>query len=254
MKTRPNALDNAENESGSAKHENGIRRPRYRRKRVRARKTWKRTRRPGNRRKRVRERKTWKRGPTPSEPPKTSPGAQNMKTGPDDLGIAENEYGCAKYENESRRPRNRQKRVRERKTWKRVTRPSVPSKTSPGAQNMKTGPDAIGIAENEFGSAKHENGIRRTRYRRKWVRARKIWKRDPTPSIPPKTCSEAQNMKTGPDSLGTAENVSGNAFKLICFCFLNCIGIISESLTFYFAGPFSESLSCYRIFAGCWST
>jgi hypothetical protein len=28
----------------------------------------------------------------------------------------------------------------------------------PGAQNMKTGPDAPGTAENESGSAKHENG------------------------------------------------------------------------------------------------
>jgi hypothetical protein len=32
MKTRPDALDTAENESGRAKHENGTRRPRYRRK------------------------------------------------------------------------------------------------------------------------------------------------------------------------------------------------------------------------------
>jgi hypothetical protein len=38
MKTRPNALDIAEKESGRAKHENESRRPRYRRIRVRKRK------------------------------------------------------------------------------------------------------------------------------------------------------------------------------------------------------------------------
>jgi hypothetical protein len=39
MKTGPDALRNAENESGSAKHENGTRPPPYRRKLVRERKT-----------------------------------------------------------------------------------------------------------------------------------------------------------------------------------------------------------------------
>jgi hypothetical protein len=39
---------------------------------------------------------------------------------------------------------------------------------------MKTGPDAVGTTENEFGSAKHENGTRRRLYRRKRVRERKI--------------------------------------------------------------------------------
>jgi hypothetical protein len=34
-------------------------------------------------------------------------------------------------------------------------------------QNMKTGPDAIGTVDNEFRSAKYENGTRRRRYRRK---------------------------------------------------------------------------------------
>jgi hypothetical protein len=38
---------------------------------------------------------------------------------------------------------------------------------SPGAQNIKTGPDALGTAENESGIAKLENGTRRTRHRRK---------------------------------------------------------------------------------------
>jgi hypothetical protein len=86
------------------------------------------------RRKRVRERKTGKRDQTPSVPPTMTPGAQNMKTGHDALGTAENESGRANHENGSRRPRNRQ---------------------------------------NESRSAKHENGIRRPRYRRKRVRERK---------------------------------------------------------------------------------
>jgi hypothetical protein len=38
---------------------------------------------------------------------------------------------------------------------------------SPGAQNMKKGPDTLDTAENEYGSAKDENGPRRPRYRRK---------------------------------------------------------------------------------------
>jgi hypothetical protein len=48
--------------------------------------------------------------------------------------------------------------------------PSVPQKTSPGVQNMKMGPDALGTAEIESGSAKHENGSRRYRYRGKRLR------------------------------------------------------------------------------------
>jgi hypothetical protein len=70
----------------------------------------------------------------PSVPPKTSVGSQNMKT---------------------------------------VADASVPPKISPEAQNMKTGPDALDTAENESGGVKHENGIRRPRYRRKHVRERK---------------------------------------------------------------------------------
>jgi hypothetical protein len=42
--------------------------------------------------------------------------AQNMKTGPDTLGTVKNESGSAKHEKVTRRPRNRRKRVRERKT------------------------------------------------------------------------------------------------------------------------------------------
>jgi hypothetical protein len=42
-----------------------------------------------------------------------------------------------------------------------------------GAQSIKTEADALGTVENDFGSAKLENGTRRPRYRRKRVRARK---------------------------------------------------------------------------------
>jgi hypothetical protein len=54
---------------------------------------------------------------------------------------------------------------------------------------MKTGPDTLGTAENYSECAKHENGTRRTRLRRKRVRAR--------------------YMKIRPDTLDTAENESG---------------------------------------------
>jgi hypothetical protein len=48
--------------------------------------------------------------------------------------------------------------------------PSIPPEMNPGAKNMKTGTDALSIAENVFGHVKHENGTRRPRYRRKRVR------------------------------------------------------------------------------------
>jgi hypothetical protein len=98
MKTKSDALGTAKNESGSAKHANGTQHPRYRRKRVR-------------------ERKTWKRNPTPTAPPKTSTGSQKMKTGPDALGTARNESGSAKHENGTWRPQYCPKRVWECKTW-----------------------------------------------------------------------------------------------------------------------------------------
>jgi hypothetical protein len=192
MKTGPEALGIAENESGSAKYEKGTRRTRYRRKRVRV-------------------SKTRKRDQTHSVPPKMSPGAQNIKTGTDALSTAENESGRAKHENGIRRTRHRRKLVRERNSWKRDPTPSEPPKISPGAQNMKTGPDALGASENESGRAKHENGTRRTWHRRKQIRKRKILKRDPTHSTSPKMSRGAQNMKKEPDALGTAEKESRSA-------------------------------------------
>jgi hypothetical protein len=65
-------------------------------------------------------------------------GAQNKKMRSDVLGTSENETGSAKYENGTRRPRYRRKRVWERKKF-------------------KTSPDALGTSENESASAKHEN-------------------------------------------------------------------------------------------------
>jgi hypothetical protein len=59
---------------------------------------------------------------------KMNSGAQNMKTGPNAFGTAENKSG---------------------------------------SENMKTGPNGLGTAENDFGRAKHENGIGRPQYRRK---------------------------------------------------------------------------------------
>jgi hypothetical protein len=97
MKTGHDALGTAENESGRVKHQNGTGRPRYRRKRV-----W--------------GRKAAKRDPTPPKTPKMSPGAQNKNAGPDAPGTAEKGSGSANHENETRRPRYRRKRVRERKT------------------------------------------------------------------------------------------------------------------------------------------
>jgi hypothetical protein len=148
-----------------------------------------------------------------------------MKTGPDALGIAENESGSIKHENGTRRPRYRQKRVRGCKTIKRDPNSPEQPNTSPSAQNKKTGPDALGTAENESGHAKHENGTGLPRYHRKRVRERKTLKLDTTPSVPPKICPGAkkdptpsvspktslgaQNMKTGPEDLGTDENESG---------------------------------------------
>jgi hypothetical protein len=44
---------------------------------------------------------------------------------------------------------------------------------SPGAQNMITGPDTHGTAENESEQAKHENGTGWPQYRQKRERKRK---------------------------------------------------------------------------------
>jgi hypothetical protein len=54
------------------------------------------------------------------------------------------------------------------------------------------GPDTLGTVENEYGSAIHENGTRRS-----WISS--------------KTSSGALNMKTGPDALKTVEKDSGLA-------------------------------------------
>jgi hypothetical protein len=52
--------------------------------------------------------------------------------------------------------------------------PSVPQKASPGAQKIKIGPDALYIAENVSGLAKHEKQV-------------------PTPSVPSKISHPRNN-------------------------------------------------------------
>jgi hypothetical protein len=138
-------------------------------------------------------------------------GRTKMKTRPGALGTAENESRSSKQENWTRRPRYRRKRGRARNMRKPDSTPSVPSKMSPRAQNMKIGPDNLGTVENESGRAKHENGYRRPRYRRKRVRARITLKQDPMAAVTPKMSPGTQNLKTGPDDLGTAENDSSSA-------------------------------------------
>jgi hypothetical protein len=74
---------------------------------------------------------------------------------------------------------------------------------------MNTWLDALGTVENGSGSAKHENWTIRPRNRWKWVQKRKPWEVDATLSVPLKTGSKAQNMKTGTGALDTAQNVPG---------------------------------------------
>jgi hypothetical protein len=75
-------------------------------------------------------------------------GHAKHKMRPDALRTVEIDSGSAKHENETRRPRNRRKRVWERKTRKRDPTHSTPPKSSLLAHNMKTGPGALGTGEN----------------------------------------------------------------------------------------------------------
>jgi hypothetical protein len=128
MKAGLYVLGTTENESGSAKYEKG-------------------TRRPGYRQKRVQKRKLFNRELTLLLPPKTSPGAQNMKIGLYALGTTGNNFGRTKHENITLRPRYCQKLVSERNIRNLDPTPSVPQKTSLGEQNMKKGTDALGTFE-----------------------------------------------------------------------------------------------------------
>jgi hypothetical protein len=78
---------------------------------------------------------------------------------------------------------------------------------SPGAQKMKSGPDNLGTAENEFGRVNHENGTRHPRSRFHIVSLPNSF--STSVSVPPKTSLVAQNMKSGPDALSTIKNYSG---------------------------------------------
>jgi hypothetical protein len=132
-----------------------------------------------------------------------------MKTGADALGTAENMSMSGKHENETGCPRYGQKLVRERKTLDSMS--SVQLKTSPGAQNMKTGPDALGTAENMFGSGKHEKLNETPLVRPKTSKETQNMKMGTTSSVTLKTSPGAQYKKTGPDALGSAINDSGRA-------------------------------------------
>jgi hypothetical protein len=163
-----------------------------------------------------------------------------MKSWPSALGTVQNESRSAKCENWTRRRRYHRKWVMNWKTWKVDLTPSVHSKICPRAQNIKTGPGAVGSVENDFsstklekwtgpsvlpkispkaqnmknildaegtvqnkfGSIKRENWTRQPRYDRKWVRERETWKVDSAPSEPLKMSLRVQNMKTGPDAFG----------------------------------------------------
>jgi hypothetical protein len=148
---------------------------------------------------------------TPLIPPKTSPRAQNVKMGLDALGTAENESRSAKHENGIWRPRYRRNRVRERRTWKRDPTPSVPAKTSPGAQNVKMGPYALRTAENESRSTKPENGTRRTRHRQKRVGSTKHGNMTQRSRYRRKWVRERKRRTQDPDAPGIAENEFGSA-------------------------------------------
>jgi hypothetical protein len=137
MKTGPDALGTVANESGSAKHENGIQRPPYRPKRVWERKSFKQESMPSWPPQTSPGAQNMKIGLMPSVPPQTSPGAQNMKTGSVAHDTAQNESESAKHENGTRRTRYRRKRVKVCKTCKRDTIPSVPSKNSSREQKIK---------------------------------------------------------------------------------------------------------------------
>jgi hypothetical protein len=75
-------------------------------------------------------------------------GSEKHEKGRNALGTTENESGGAKYEKGTWYPRYRRKRVLERKTLKRDPIPTVPPKMSPGEQNMKKDPYALGTTEN----------------------------------------------------------------------------------------------------------
>jgi hypothetical protein len=72
-----------------------------------------------------------------------------MKKGPDALDTAGDDSGSAKQKNGTSHPQYRRKRDRARKKKENGTRRyPFRKKTCPGAQNMKTGLDALGTVEN----------------------------------------------------------------------------------------------------------
>jgi hypothetical protein len=100
----------------------------------------------------------------PLVPPKTSPEVQNLKSELGALYTAENEV--------------HQKNERfARCLWGIHYNDLINWRL--GAQNIKSGPNALDTVENESGSAEYEIWILCPRYRRKPVWKRKIWKLNP---------------------------------------------------------------------------
>jgi hypothetical protein len=96
-----------------------------------------------------------------------------MKTGLGALGTAEKESGSVKYENGTRRPRYRSKMSQDTQNLKTGPDALVIAENESGRAKHETGTDALRTVENEFGSAKHEIETRRPPYRRKRARERK---------------------------------------------------------------------------------
>jgi hypothetical protein len=144
----------------------------------------------------------------PLVPPKMRSEVWNLKTRPQAHGTAKNEFGVQNLKIKPDALDIVKKWVQERETWNLDPTPSIPSKMSPGAQNLKTRPNAPDNAENESGSTELENWIRGHRYRRKWVWWHRTWKLDPVPHVALKMSSGAQNLKTRHDTYGIAENKS----------------------------------------------
>jgi hypothetical protein len=81
---------------------------------------------------------------------------------------------------------------------------------------MKTGPDVLDTAKNESESVKPENGTRRPQYPGKTTPGAQNMKTGAYgPSHSKKTCLGTQNMKTEADDLSTAENGVGSHFHVL---------------------------------------
>jgi hypothetical protein len=71
---------------------------------------------------------------------------------------------------------------------------------------MKKGLDALGTAEKYFENAKIKNRDPTLSVPSKTIPGAQNMKKRHDAGVPPKIILRPQNMKTGPDALGTAEN------------------------------------------------